>query len=340
MNNSIYEVNDFELDNDALKLAETIFHNTNGYLGVRSNFEEGYPSNLTSIRGTYINGFYDFTEMKQAEKLYELVEEKQTMLNVVDTQSIRLFIGDEECSMFSGHILKSKRLLNMQKGISMRLVRWRSAKGREVEIKIIRMASFARLCLFTIDYQVTLLNCDAQVWFISSHLGEVRNYSDPEDPRLAAEAQQHIFIEDVSVLNNISYITARTAKSGLFVCSGVKNVISSASTMVVTKDQSTVAVEFQCDGRQNQSIQLVKYSTLADSIRFSDPKAECKKHLSEALSATLQTLYDEQEQYLAETWANCELEIEGDDELNLALKYNIYQLIQSVTKDEFGNIAA
>ena len=34
------------------------------------------------------------------------------------------------------------------------------------------------------------------------------------------------------------------------------------------------------------------------------------------------------------------MNIQGDDDLNLALKYNIYQLIQSVTKDEYGNIAA
>ena len=36
--------------------------------------------------------------MKQAEKLYGLVEEKQTMLNVADTQGIKLTVGDEDFS--------------------------------------------------------------------------------------------------------------------------------------------------------------------------------------------------------------------------------------------------
>ena len=91
-----YEIKDFPLDQDNLMLAETLFHNANGYLGVRSNFEEGYPENMDSIRGEYINGFYDFASSPQAEKLCGLVEEKQAMLNVADTQGIEKFFGELE----------------------------------------------------------------------------------------------------------------------------------------------------------------------------------------------------------------------------------------------------
>ena len=48
-------------------------HNGNGYIGVRSNFEEGYPEGQKTIRGSYINGFYDFMKMPQAEKLLSLI---------------------------------------------------------------------------------------------------------------------------------------------------------------------------------------------------------------------------------------------------------------------------
>ena len=68
--NSIYEINDIKLDNDNLLLNESLFHNANGYIGVRSAFEEGYPEEFTSIRGQYINGFYDYSPAKQAETLY------------------------------------------------------------------------------------------------------------------------------------------------------------------------------------------------------------------------------------------------------------------------------
>ena len=105
----IYETDSLSLDRNSLVLNETIFHNANGYIGIRSNFEEGYPDGFDSIRGSYINGFYDIAEMKQAEKLYGFVEEKETMLNVADTQGIRVSLDGEEFSMFEGTVQSSRR---------------------------------------------------------------------------------------------------------------------------------------------------------------------------------------------------------------------------------------
>ena len=122
MDRAIYKINDLSLENDELILNETIFHNANGYIGVRSNFEEGYKEGYDSIRGSYINGFYDFAEMKQAEKLCGLCEEKQTMLNVADVQGIKLLIGDELFSMFEGEVLESSRMLDMEAGYTARRI--------------------------------------------------------------------------------------------------------------------------------------------------------------------------------------------------------------------------
>ena len=95
----IYKIDDLKMDNEALLVNETIFHNANGYIGVRSNFEEGYPEGYDTIRGSYINGFYDIAEMKQAEKLYGMAEEKETMLNVADGQTICVYLDGEKFSM-------------------------------------------------------------------------------------------------------------------------------------------------------------------------------------------------------------------------------------------------
>jgi alpha,alpha-trehalose phosphorylase len=154
VNQKLYEVRDLKTDSDSLLLHETLFHNANGYIGIRSNFEEGYPKGIDTIRGSYINGFFDFAEMKQAEKLCGLTEEKQTMLNVADTQGIAFVLEDEAFSMFTGTVIESKRTLNMQEGYTERYVKWRSPKGREVEITIRRMTSHVRLPLFLIDYAV------------------------------------------------------------------------------------------------------------------------------------------------------------------------------------------
>ena len=62
MNKWVYQIEDIGLDNEQCLLNETVFHNANGYIGVRSDFEEGYAQGYDTIRGSYINGFYDIAK--------------------------------------------------------------------------------------------------------------------------------------------------------------------------------------------------------------------------------------------------------------------------------------
>jgi len=340
MHNFIYEIKDFELDNDALLLGETLFHNANGYIGVRANFEEGYPDGFKTVRGMYINGFYDFSEMKQAEKLFGLVEEKQTMLNVADTQGIQLTIGGEDFSMFTGEVLESSRWLDMAGGFTARRVLWKSPHGKEVEIVIRRMTAFTRLALFIIDFQVTVKNSDAKISFISGHKGDVMNYFDPSDPRIAGESFQHIAVEKVEIWADSSFITSKTVKSQLMCCSGVKHSLSGKPETALIQSVGGATATFSMDVEKDQPVRLVKVTAITDSIRCANVREACALELANATSVPIETLYAEQAQYLADCWKRCELNIDGDDDLNLALRFNMYQLIQSVTKDEYGNIAA
>lgn len=77
-----------QLDNLSLLKNESVFHIANGYIGVRGSFEEGYKDDYDSIRGTYINAFYDIEEIKYGEKLYGFPDNSQKILNVIDAQAI------------------------------------------------------------------------------------------------------------------------------------------------------------------------------------------------------------------------------------------------------------
>ncbi len=342
MNNNkmIYEVNDFSVDNDDLLLNETIFHNANGYIGIRSTFEEGYPKTYDSIRGSYINGFYDIAEMKQAESLYGLVNEKQTMLNVADSQGIKLILGGEVFSMFEGTVIKSKRWVHMEEGYTGRQVIWRSPGGKEVEIVIKRMTSFYQETLFTVEYKVKALNFSGDIEFVSSHKGEVMNYHNPDDPRVAEESFKHILPLDVKIEDGTSYISSQTSKSALYVCTGVKNILSKEASLNTEIDDYTATSTLKTSIEENETVLLTKYTIFTDSIRNKDYRKQARKEMDLALETSLEGLYKHQKEYLQAYWKNCELEIEGDDDLSLAVRYNMYQLIQSVGKDQYSNIAA
>lgn len=339
-NKMIYQINDFSIDNDDLLLSETIFHNANGYIGIRSNFEEEYPKTYNSIRGSYINGFYDFAEMKQAESLYGLVNEKQTMLNVADSQGIKLILEGEEFNMFEGTVIKSKRWVHMGEGYTGRMLIWRSPKGKEVEIEIKRMTSFYQPSLFTVEYKVKALNFSGMIEFVSSHKGEVMNYHNPDDPRVAEESFKHILPLDVKIEDEVSYISSETSKSGLYVCTGVRNSLSKEASLNSEINDYIATSTLKTSIIENETVILTKYTIFTDSIRNEDYKKQASKEMDLALETTLEVLYNHQEKYLQAYWENCELEIEGDDDLSLAVRYNMYQLIQSVGKDQYSNIAA
>lgn len=338
--NSIYEIKNLSLANDDLILNETIFHNANGYIGVRSNFEEGYKEGFDSIRGSYINGFYDFAEMKQAEKLCGLCEEKQTMLNVVDSQGIKVKLGDETFSMFEGTVEESSRYLDMAAGVTGRRIVWCSPKGKRAEIVIKRMTSFVQLPLFTIEYTVKALNFDSDITFVSTHIGDVKNYFNPNDPRVAGESFEHLVPVSAGFKNGVSYIVTDTSKSGLTVCTAVKNILMKDGEFSECVSGHRTETTITSQIKENETVTLVKYTVFADSVRQADCKAKAESEMAKAMAVSLEKHYEAQKAYLDNFWNQTSLEIEGDDDLCLASKYNMYQLLQSVAKDEHCNITA
>ena len=153
MKEIVYKVNNLKLDRYHIKLNEVLFHNANGYIGVRYDFEEGYPNDDEYIRSQYINGFYDIAPINQPEALYGIATEKQFMLNIANTQTISYLLMVKNSACLLELYLKAALLLHMEEGITCRRVVWRSPNGKELELVIKRMASFHQLTLFTIDYR-------------------------------------------------------------------------------------------------------------------------------------------------------------------------------------------
>lgn len=335
-----YQVNHISLEQEDLLLRETIFHNANGYIGVRGCFEEGYQEGLASIRGSYINGFYDFARMEQAEKLCGLIEEKQTILNVADTQSIRLYLDGEVFSMFEGTVEESQSVLDMEKGCTLRHIIWTSPKGKKAEIKVKRMTSFVRLPLFLIEYSVKALNFSGEICFESIHSAEVENYYNPDDPRVAGERAQYLQPSCMEEKNGRTYLESRTVSSGLSVGTAVGHRMSKEGKQKITASGHAYVTVLHTDISEQETCTLHKYTVFSDSIREKNCRSFAEKLLDQIMAADPRELYREQEEYLTAYWKQAELEIEGEEELNLAVHYNMYQLLQSVGKDPFCNITA
>ena len=346
MNNSfILRKDGFTAAKQELLINETLFHNANGYFGVRSNFEEGYSSDYPTVRGQYVNGFYNFSDMKQPEKHYGFPEQKQTMVNTFDTQTMKLALNGEPVDLFTGSVLEFSRILDMKKGITVRKFIWESPSGNQVEIQITRMASFEMLPLFTVEYQITPLNFSGAAVMESVHSGDVSNYFNPKDSRVAGEKIIHMHVaqmeEELEAEGEAySLLRSETLRSGLEIASAVAHRITADYTQKIQKDEKKIVKSLSFEVCKGKSVTITKYTVTCDSLRYSSVVEEAGRLMKKCLSQPLNWGYECQERYLEKFWEKAKIRIEGDEELDLSLHYNLYQLLQSVGKDEYCNIGA
>lgn len=346
MEDKIYEVRDFPLTEENLGLQETIFFNGNGYLGVRGNLEEGLPEDMDTMRGTYINGFYDMVPMKQAELLHNLVEDKEAIVNIADTQTILADFGGEAFSLFRGNVSGLVRRLNMSDGISCRELDWTSPSGGKFHFDIRRMASFSERSLFVIDFRVTSEDYEGPAEFLSLHKGVVHNYSNPHDPRMAAESGEHILPKEGHVSGGTSVLISRTASTGLEVASAVTCEVyvngKKAGPWICEYDEEAheARTRIAADLKPGCEIRIVKYCIFTDSRRSDDCGAEAGQKMNLVLQNGVDSYYQAQRQFLDQFWNSAKLQIDGDEDLNRAVSFNMYALLQSACPDGTASIAA
>ena len=338
----VYSVCSPKPTNDQLALQETVFHNANGYLGVRGTLEEGAPQGMDTMRGAYVNGFYEIVPMKQAEKLTHVREDKESMINVADVQGIRFRLAGEWFSQWTGTLVESERRLDMDRGITERRVRWRSPEGRETALCFRRMASFAEPSLFLIDCEVTPLNYEGEVEVESTHLALVKNYANPNDPRLAGESECHLVPDGSLIEEEASYLSTRTRVSGLSLTTGVKHALEPAAQNAQTVyDPAAHAAAFHASVtvRQGQTLRLQKYCVFSDERRHGDTLAAARRAMAGAFGRA-DELYRAQQETLSAFWESADTTILGDDDANLSMQFNLYQLFQSAGRDGLCSIAA
>ncbi|WP_223636539.1 glycoside hydrolase family 65 protein [Planococcus sp. 4-30] len=329
-----------ELDNPNLLVTESLLSLGNGYLGVRGNFEEGYKEGFKSIRGAYINAFHDETEISYGEKLYGFPSKQQKVLNVIDAQTVEIYLDDERFSLFGGEILVCERNLHMDAGFAERIVHWISPKGKEVKIHFRRLVSFVAKELFALEISIEPVTPIGQVKIVSMLNGDVSNYVDKEDPRLASGHTKRLHVTDVRQEEQISIIKDTTYSTKLEVaCASTTSVQAESHEYSSELKGASVEETYSCTG--TQPVHFTKYAVYTDTLRHGEHvDEEALKLLKQMKQRTFVELLIAQKAYLDDYWAVSDIAIDGDEQVQEGIRFNLYQLLQSVGKDPASNIAA
>jgi alpha,alpha-trehalose phosphorylase len=327
---------------EVLAQSESVFALSNGHIGLRGNLDEGEPSGLP---GTYLNAFYETRPLPYAEAGYGYPEDGQTVVNVTNGKLIRLLVDDEPLDIRYGEVLDHTRTLDLRTGLLTRQVCWRSPSGREVEVRSIRLVSFVQRSVAAIRYEVRVhdgapLRVVAQSALTANEPGPPRS----ADPRAAEVLAAPLMAEEQELHHARAVLVHRTRQSGLRMAAGMDHLIDGPDGTVTVSDiaPDLARVLVSCELPPDGSLTLTKYLAYGWSSRRSLPSV--RDQVDAALASANRSGWDQlvsrQHEYLDDFWERADVEIDGDSELQQAVRFGLFHTLQAGARAERRAIPA
>jgi len=326
-----------KLDKEALLLEETLFHTANGYLGIRGNFEEGI-SDCESIRGCYVNGFYDDVNLQYPERLYGFPQTAQRMINLPDVQTINILFNGNEIDMSHNKIVDYKRVLDTGEGVAKRFITYAVNEGT-LSIEFTRMASFARPELFLTVLEIKSENISGKLEIQAGIDSNVKNYTNPNDPRVAAESVKHIIQKSAEPLADGGYICCSSSASDLEIAV-VQRYTSEQMDIKTQATANGIEVVFTAQVDKDGYIKIEKYTVMSDSRVQTQPISHALTIADECKKAGCDSLFAEQKAYLDGFWHIAGIKTQYNKEVEETLEFNLYQLLQSTGQNGITSTAS
>jgi alpha,alpha-trehalose phosphorylase len=350
--NAPYGVEPWTLTEDHLDLSliaqsESVFALSNGHIGLRGNLDEGEPFGLP---GTYLNSVYEERPLPYAEAGYGYPETGQTVINVTNGKIIRLLVDDEPFDIRYGTLGSHVRRLDLRAGTLTREVEWTSPAGRRVKVHSVRLVSLTQRAVAAICYTVTPLDEPARLVLMSSLVANEDIPIDSGDPRAASAlshplvAEGHLAIGHEDAENLRAILVHHTKSSGLGVAAGMSHHVFGPERRTVRNeahpDLARLIVAAQVGA--GESLRLVKYVGYGWSSRRSRPALvdQVAGAIAAAELAGWDGLMAEQRAFLDEFWEGADVEVDGDLEVQQAVRFGLFHILQAAARAERRPIAA
>ena len=308
---------------------ESLFALSNGYLGIRGAHEEGTSVSLPYV---YINGIFDKSET--------FMKELATLPNWL---GVRLYlekqcIGIEDCE-----IIQYRRWLDMKRACLRQYTVLRDKKGRDTQIDTLRFVSRAHRNRMAVVVRVIPLNYNGLLEIEHTIDGSIINFCDA--PRFKVKHTE--LTRNNSLSSDGTYLEVATRDDNIHVAVGARLLgyeydNNFESTVNILQNRCFHAfgergVEF-CDVsvQCKKPIILVKYVAVKDSRDtpvdhlFEDVESEINAMILDGVEKELQNHIAVYEKM----WDHADIEIAGDNELNRAIRFNIFHLMSSANEED------
>jgi kojibiose phosphorylase len=308
-----WSVIETQFDPTQLHYKETVFTLGNGYLGTRGSFEEGYPGSMSA---TLIHGVYDDVPVVHTE-----------LANCPDWLPLVVIINGDRFRLDHGEILSYRRQLDVRRGVLSRDVRWRSGSGYTVDIHLERFASLVDQHVLALRTQVTPLDFEGTIEVQAS----INGYPDNQGVMHWEWLNQGDITTDEGA--HATWLHLRTRNSGIELGMATRlTVLDASATVRVTGCQGYPNLAATLPVQSGQTVTWEKVVTVFTSREEKVPAQAAQDKLRQVGSYA--SLLSAQEAAWEEVWQSSDVVIEGDIKAQLAIRYNLFQVLISAPRHD------
>lgn len=309
---------------------ESLFCLTNGYLGTRGSYEEG---TVKSLPCTFVNGVFDKSETFMRE-----------LANLPNWLGIRLYVEKELIGIENCSILEFSRVLDMKHAMLLKRFLLEDKKGRQTLVEGIRFVSRANVHRMAVKLYVTPINYDGIIEVENIVDGSVINFADA--PRF--KVKHTYLVANERLTENGVYIECATRDNHLHVGTGAfldaerngKSVIKTRQFYAFGEQ----TIEFQdFDAEQGVTTEITKYASIYTERDL--PKYELHSAVKNEIDAFVERGFEqelaEHFKVYEEMWKEADIQIQGDFDLDRAVRFNIFHLMSTGNEhDDRVNVGA
>jgi alpha,alpha-trehalose phosphorylase len=332
------------LNLDMLAQSESVFALSNGHIGLRGNLDEGEPNGLP---GSYLNSVYENRPLPYAEAGYGFPDTGQTVINITNGKIIRLLVDDEPFDIRYGTVVEHSRTLDLRAGTLTRDVTWTSPAGHTVKVNSVRIVSLTQRAIAAICYTVTPVDEPLRLVLMSELVANEDIPSAAGDPRTAAALAKPLISEEHMAVDGSrprAVLVHTTRSSNLRIAAAMSHEVHGPDRKAITSEsfpdlgRLMVAAEVPA----GEGLQLIKYVGYGWSAERSRPALF--DQVSGAIEAAQLTgwhgLLDEQRAYLDDFWEGADVEVDGDVEIQQAVRFGLFHILQAGARAERRPIPA
>ena len=288
---------------------------------------------VKSLPCTFVNGVFDKSETFMRE-----------LANLPNWLGIRLYVEKELIGIENCSILEFSRVLDMKHAMLVKRFLLEDKKGRQTLVEGIRFVSRANVHRMAVKLYVTPINYDGIIEVENIVDGSVINFADA--PRF--KVKHTYLVANERLTENGVYIECATRDNHLHVGTGAfldaerngKSVIKTRQFYAFGEQ----TIEFQdFDAEQGVTTEITKYASIYTERDL--PKYELHSAVKNEIDAFVERGFEqelaEHFKVYEEMWKEADIQIQGDFDLDRAVRFNIFHLMSTGNEhDDRVNVGA